>query len=61
MFRFGSHSYQQVSQLSELDYWEVAIEDILIDDKSFGACGDNGCKAAVDTGSSLVSKRFNFR
>ncbi|SIO73382.1 Cathepsin E-B [Babesia microti strain RI] len=41
--------------LISTDYWEVAIEDILIDDKSFGACGDNGCKAAVDTGSSLIT------
>ena len=36
-------------------YWLIKVDDIKIGDKSIDAWGDNGCHAAVDTGTSLLT------
>lgn len=36
-------------------YWEVNISDILIFDRSLGFCNQKKCRAAIDTGSSLIT------
>ena len=35
-------------------YWMVSLDDIRVDGKSMGWC-DNGCQAAVDTGTALIA------
>lgn len=35
-------------------YWMIQIDDILYNGKSLGLCAD-GCRAAVDTGTSLIT------
>jgi cathepsin D len=37
-----------------LNYWMIEIDDIRFDELSLGLC-ENGCKAAVDTGTTLLS------
>lgn len=39
-------------------YWLIEIDDIRLGDKSLGYCDDEPCKAAVDTGTSLLSAPF---
>jgi cathepsin D len=36
-------------------YWLIKIDDILLGDQSLGVCGSDGCRAAVDTGTSLLT------
>ncbi|KAF8822264.1 putative aspartyl proteinase (eimepsin) [Cardiosporidium cionae] len=40
---------------STLDYWEIGIHSIKVGDESFKTCRKEGCRAAVDTGSSLIT------
>lgn len=35
-------------------YWTIAMDDILLDGKSLGLC-KNGCKAVIDTGTTLIT------
>jgi len=35
-------------------YWSIKLDDILLNGKSLGLC-DEGCKAVVDTGTSLIT------
>jgi len=39
-------------------YWSIALDDILLNGKSLGLCSE-GCKAVVDTGTSLVTGPTN--
>jgi len=36
-------------------YWLIKIDDIRVGDHSIDACGSDGCRAAVDTGTSLLT------
>jgi len=36
-------------------YWTIKLDDIRLGKKSLGLCGDDGCKAIVDTGTSLIT------
>jgi hypothetical protein len=36
-------------------YWTIKMDDIRIGKKSLGVCNDGGCKAIVDTGTSLIT------
>jgi len=36
-------------------YWTIKMDDIKIGGKSLGLCGDDGCRAIVDTGTSLIT------
>lgn len=40
--------------LSKKQYWEIRLDDITINGRSAGFC-TNGCSAAVDTGTSLIT------
>ncbi|OII77663.1 aspartyl protease family protein [Cryptosporidium andersoni] len=42
------------------DYWEIEIVDIKIGRRSIGNCKPNGCKAVIDTGSSVSTVPSNF-
>eukprot|EP00397_Hematodinium_sp_SG-2012_P035278 GEMP01037932.1.p1 GENE.GEMP01037932.1~~GEMP01037932.1.p1 ORF type:complete len:367 (+),score=82.15 GEMP01037932.1:168-1268(+) len=35
-------------------YWQIKIDDVLVDGDRTNLCGKNGCQAAVDSGSSLL-------
>eukprot|EP00163_Fabomonas_tropica_P010442 TRINITY_DN2058_c0_g1_i1.p1 TRINITY_DN2058_c0_g1~~TRINITY_DN2058_c0_g1_i1.p1 ORF type:complete len:303 (-),score=77.01 TRINITY_DN2058_c0_g1_i1:101-1009(-) len=36
-------------------YWNVRMEDVVIDGERQNFCGDTGCRAAIDTGTSLIA------
>lgn len=36
-------------------YWQVAMDDITLDNKNLGLCGGKKCQVAVDTGTSLLA------
>jgi hypothetical protein len=36
-------------------YWQVDMEDILVDGKPMHVCPPKGCKVAMDTGTSLIT------
>jgi cathepsin D len=36
-------------------YWSVEVQDIRLGDQSLGFCSEQPCKAAIDTGTSLLS------
>jgi len=42
-------------EISREMYWEVRMDDILLNGKPQGLCGDHGCRAVVDTGTSLLT------
>lgn len=39
---------------SGAESWQIRVDDIVVGGKAAGACGESGCHAIVDTGSSLV-------
>merc|ERR1712166_1565635 len=39
----------------EDDYWAVRLVDVEVDDQRLNACSDEGCKLAVDSGTSLLT------
>jgi len=41
--------------LTDQMYWQVMMDDILIDGKPLRICGETGCKVAMDTGTSLLT------
>nr|APY27180.1 aspartyl protease [Eimeria stiedai] len=53
-FTFSGHSPKWFPVIS-LDYWEIGLHGLKINGKSFGVCEKRGCRAAVDTGSSLIT------
>lgn len=50
----GPITYVDVIQGLEY-YWLIKVDDIRLGKQSLGVCGDEGCKAAVDTGTSLLT------
>lgn len=44
------HYYKVIDKF----YWTIKLDDILLNGKSLGLCPD-GCKAVVDTGTSLIT------
>lgn len=46
--------------LSSNGSWHIMVEDITVDGKSIGVCGQKGCEAAVDTGASLIMAPGNM-
>lgn len=36
-------------------YWQLKIDDILVNNQSTKFCRKNGCKAIIDTGSSVIT------
>jgi len=36
-------------------YWTIKLDDIKLGNKSLGVCGKDGCRAIVDTGTSLIT------
>lgn len=36
-------------------WWQVALRDITLDNHATGLCGSEGCKVAVDTGTSMLA------
>ncbi|EPR62645.1 aspartyl proteinase (eimepsin), putative [Toxoplasma gondii ME49] len=51
---FEGHKPQWFPVIS-LDYWEVGVHGLRLNRKSLGFCERTRCKAAVDTGSSLIT------
>lgn len=41
--------------MSELGYWQVKIERILVGNETLNFCNDGSCRAVVDTGTSLLA------
>lgn len=58
---FGSYKKEQMA--TELfwapvtipGYWQVAMDDITLDNKNLGLCNGHKCQVAVDTGTSLLA------
>ncbi len=50
----GPITYVDVIQGLEY-YWLIKVDDIRLGKQSLGVCGDEGCRAAVDTGTSLLT------
>lgn len=48
----GPHTWLPVTRRG---YWQIAMDDLLIDGVSEGKCGAKGCAAIVDTGTSLLA------
>mmetsp|Transcript_66822 Transcript_66822/g.159916 ORF Transcript_66822/g.159916 Transcript_66822/m.159916 type:complete len:490 (+) Transcript_66822:178-1647(+) len=46
--------------LPELGHWEVAIQRIIVGDEVLDYCEDGGCRAVVDTGTSLLATPVDF-
>jgi len=53
-YTFSGHTPKWFPVIS-LDYWEIGLHGVKLNGKSFGACEKRGCRAAVDTGSSLIT------
>ncbi|PFH37789.1 putative aspartyl proteinase (eimepsin) [Besnoitia besnoiti] len=53
-YTFEGHKPQWFPVIS-LDYWEVGVHGLRLNGKSLGFCEHSRCKAAVDTGSSLIT------
>jgi hypothetical protein len=41
--------------VTEPGYWQVHMEDVMLEDKKMGLCTEHGCQVAVDTGTSLMA------
>jgi len=39
--------------LIQENYWQILMDDVIVDNKKY--CGRNGCRAVVDSGTSLIS------
>jgi len=61
---FGSYKKEQMdtelfwAPVTIPGYWQVAMDDITLDNKNLGLCGGSGghkCQVAVDTGTSLLA------
>jgi len=61
---FGSYKKEQMATeifwapVTIPGYWQVAMDDITLDNKNLGLCGGSGghkCQVAVDTGTSLLA------
>ena len=48
----GEHTWLNVTREG---YWQIAMDDVLLGGVSVGQCGDKGCAAIVDTGTSLLA------
>lgn len=53
----GPHTWLNVTREG---YWQVALDDVLVDGESSGHCGGKGCAAIVDTGTSLLAGPTKF-
>lgn len=61
MILFGSHDPQLAADLAwapvampELGYWQVQLRSVRIGDTELEECADGGCRAILDTGTSLL-------
>mmetsp|Transcript_65847 Transcript_65847/g.122863 ORF Transcript_65847/g.122863 Transcript_65847/m.122863 type:complete len:489 (+) Transcript_65847:128-1594(+) len=46
--------------LPELGHWEVAVRRVIVGDEVLDYCSDGGCRAVVDTGTSLLATPSDF-
>lgn len=58
---FGTYKREQTatelfwSPVTVPGYWQVAMDDITVENKKLGLCGGKKCQVAVDTGTSLLA------
>jgi len=58
---FGSYKMDQMeteifwSPVTVPGYWQVAMDDITLENKNLGLCSSQKCQVAVDTGTSLLA------
>jgi len=52
--RFHHHDFRWLKVQSPM-YWQVSMEDIVVNGKALGICGSEHCKVAIDTGTSLIT------